>query len=161
MLEAPAVTQLCMFPPCHAVVLRSCRQCICRRNDVEYYRMTEPVRTRNEVLMAAAQQQYDVAVQQWQKEYSLAVMEWESLQVCANAPMLHACHCNPLALGCLHKPSANLFESILSVFLLCCFPACHTVASSTLCPVFFAMSKRRSWGCVLYTRHVSCTRYRL
>ena len=60
--------------------------------------MTEPVRTRNEVLMAAAQQQYDVAVQQWQKEYSLAVMEWESLQVCANAPTLDACHCSSILL---------------------------------------------------------------
>ena len=55
--------------------------------------MTEPVRTRNEVLMAAAQQQHDVAVQQWQTEYSLAVMEWESLQVVAIPLILDACHC--------------------------------------------------------------------
>ncbi len=55
--------------------------------------MTEPLRTHNEVLMAAAQQQHDAAVQQWQKEYSLAVMEWESLQVCAIPVMLHFCQC--------------------------------------------------------------------
>ncbi|KAL0041510.1 hypothetical protein WJX79_005750 [Trebouxia sp. C0005] len=61
-------------------IVRKLNADIQRRSDEEYYRMTEPVRTRNEVLMAAAQQQHDVAVQQWQTEYSLAVMEWESLQ---------------------------------------------------------------------------------
>ncbi|KAL0050091.1 hypothetical protein WJX82_004313 [Trebouxia sp. C0006] len=61
-------------------IVRKLNADIQRRNDEEYYRMTEPMRTRNEVLMAAAQQQHDAAIQQWQKEYSLAVMEWESLQ---------------------------------------------------------------------------------
>ncbi len=93
MLEVPAVIKLCIFPPWHAKALQRCVLCICRRNDEEYYRMTEPVRTRNEVLMAAAQQQHDAAIQQWQKEYSLAVMEWESLQVFAIPLMLDACHC--------------------------------------------------------------------
>ncbi|KAL0042270.1 hypothetical protein WJX77_008145 [Trebouxia sp. C0004] len=61
-------------------IVRKLNADIQRRSDAEYYRMTEPVRTRNEVLMAAAQQQHDAAKQQWQTEYSLAVMEWESLQ---------------------------------------------------------------------------------
>jgi len=66
--------------------------------------MTEPLRTRNEVLMAAAQQQHDVAMQQWQQEYSLAVMEWESLQVFAIPLMLDAGHCIAVS-SCLLLPS--------------------------------------------------------
>lgn len=64
----------------------------CRRSDEEYLVMTEPVRRRNERHMAAAQQEHELAMQQWQRDYDLAVVEWQSFQVCSlicSAPDQH------------------------------------------------------------------------
>jgi len=77
--NAMLYTLLCLAPLCSQGPEQNLYDC--RRSDEEYYRMTEPLRTHNEVLMAAAAQQHEVAVKQCQREYSLAVMEWESLQV--------------------------------------------------------------------------------
>ena len=92
----------------------------CRRSDEKYHRMTEPLRSHNELLMAAAEQQHDSAVQQWQREYSLAVMEWESLQVAL--PPILSTH---LALPSLWCPlSALLLLSSPVIALLYLFFPC-------------------------------------
>lgn len=128
MPEVPAVTQMCIFPPCRAAVLQRCVHCIYRRNDEEYYRMTEPMRTRNEVLMAAAQQQHDAAIQQWQKEYSLAVMEWESLQVC------HSSHAALLPLHFLILlPFAAFTNPVQSSLNAYCQSFCYVASSLPHC----------------------------
>lgn len=97
----------------------------CRRSDEEYHRMTEPLRSHNELLMAAAEQQHDSAVQQWQREYSLAVMEWESMQVAL--PPILSTHlalpflwCPLSALLLLSSPVITLpTSSFPALFYLC------------------------------------------
>ena len=63
------------------VLSDSFRHMQCRQTDDEYLLSAEPVRSRNERHLAAAQHQHALAMQQWQRDYDLALMEWSSRQV--------------------------------------------------------------------------------
>ena len=74
----------------------------CRRSDDEYLLSTEPVRSRNERHLAAAQHQHALAMQQWQRDYDLALMEWNSRQVDTHVcSQIHA-DCRYFTTPCLH-----------------------------------------------------------
>ena len=80
--------------------------------------MTEPLRSHNEALMAAAQQQHNKAMRQWQNDYTLAVLEWESLQV--HLPL--CCHRVFVCLCALRIPGL-IFEPLPRSLILLCMSA--------------------------------------